>query len=258
MSDSYNCAILEVIFDSWENHFFGAGVNVRSSFIDQDHLWFSQDSSSNAEKLLLTRAQVISTSLNLSPKAMIIVKLLLHLNFIEDIPDILVSIFIQNIKIFTQRSIKKHGILRNNSDLASKIIKSQLCDINPINQDCSLLRFNQSQQREESRWFSGTCPTNDANLFSGLDLEIERFEHIGKVRPVFGWVLLELNFTFAWPGLGVEVGNSHVIFCLGSLFDLDANDGVREVWLKLLVLVRKIRLNYIKVVCNLQLPHFFR
>ena len=64
MSDGDNGGFLKELLEEGLNSFFGNNIDVGSSFIKDDYLALSHDSTTDADELLLTIAQVATTLCN--------------------------------------------------------------------------------------------------------------------------------------------------------------------------------------------------
>jgi hypothetical protein len=75
--------------------------------------------------------------------------------------------------VLSNRVIKELSLLRDNPNLTSQVVASNLPHIDAVNQDCSLLRVHESRKQIEKSRFSGSVFANYCNDFSGRNAEAE-------------------------------------------------------------------------------------
>ena len=116
----------------------------------------------------------------------------------ESIVECGVVVLIERIQISPEGIRQQLGDLRDDGDIRSEGLQVDLLRVHAVKVD-GALREDTPKQCQGQRALSTTGATDDANMFSGCDSEIEVMEDLWTIRTVLGRQALHDHFPAGWP-----------------------------------------------------------
>ena len=165
MGNSDHRAAFKLLLNQPLDFLFSHHIDVGSRLVQDDDLRPSQDSTAYADKLPFSGRQVISILQNIGIESLFIsVQQVFQLGSLQHISDPLIACFALRIQIKPQCATKNGGILWDNSDAASQVLKLHTLDIYIVNDDLSFDDLDDSCERQADRTLAGTCAADDSDL----------------------------------------------------------------------------------------------
>lgn len=90
----------------------------------------------------------------------------------------------QGVKIVTNWTIEKRGILRYDAKVWPNIMKPDGADVDTIYNDLSLPRFHQAEQSADKGCFPTSSPSNDPNLVPSFEGAIDPLKNQWTIRSI--------------------------------------------------------------------------
>ena len=83
---------------------------------------------------------------------------------LQRIPYVTVGIRVEGIQVHAERSREENGVLGQDGDLGSELVKAKLGHVLVINNYGTTRWFNYAEQSQGQGRLACTCPANNANL----------------------------------------------------------------------------------------------
>lgn len=106
-----------------------------------------------------------------------------------------VGVVLERVNVEPKSSGKQNRILWNDRQPRPQRPEADFRDVNAVDQDWSVGRFQDPEQCQRQRGLSGTGPSNDPDLLTGRDFERDAFEDQFEALSVPGFVVGELNLV---------------------------------------------------------------
>lgn len=97
--------------------------------------------------------------------------LFVHLDLGQDLPDFVISPFLEDVKVLSDSTLEQEGCLRDIADLPTQGMQAYLFQINSIDLDRPFIRIDKSEQNLEDRALTASRPANDTHFHARLDLK---------------------------------------------------------------------------------------
>ena len=136
---------------------------------------------------------------------------LFELHLLERVPQLLVLELVERVEIRSHCADEERGLLRNDGELASQLVQTELADVDVVDEHASLLAaadLGHSEDGLDDGGLACACAADDADFLARFDVEGEVVEDVGQsvlgvvaegdvvegdgsfVGPVLGWALL--------------------------------------------------------------------
>jgi len=114
------------------------------------------------------------------------------------------------VDVESEGTSEESWVLRNSGNLLSQVLKLDLLDIDTVNPDGSSLDLKDSQQSETKSRFTSTGSTNNTDLETVIDIEVQSLKNLIESWSVPELDALQGNLALLWP----------IFFWYSALFDL--------------------------------------
>jgi hypothetical protein len=203
VSDSEHCSLFEGLLHECLYLLLSDDVDVGGGLIQEHDLVLSEDSSSDADELLLSRAQTIGVSqfeVNAPTVAQIFVnvelrvvgvfflrltfKQILQASIFTDFQDLFIFNKACGVEVELNSTVEDDGVLRDHSDLRTQVVNVNLVGFDSVYCDRSRLDLKNTAEGEARSGLTTTRSSNNSNLVSRLTLEGESVKGEITVRSV--------------------------------------------------------------------------
>jgi len=205
--------VLELVLDELHDLLLWDNVDVGSGLVKDDDLSLTQGSTADANKLLLTGGQVITTFFDFEVSQanfLIVLENLSQTWALQEIVNLFVAVIFFWVDVESEGTSEESWVLRNSGNLLSQVLKLDLLDIDTVNPDGSSLDLKDSQQSETKSRFTSTGSTNNTDLETVIDIEVQSLKNLIESWSVPELDALQGNLALLWP----------IFFWYSALFDL--------------------------------------
>ena len=82
----------------------------------------------------------------------------------QRLPDLDVRVLVVGVEVGAHGTAEQHRILRNSGNASTYIVKSQLEDVDAIEEDAAFVRLDEAEEGDDERALSASGAADDANL----------------------------------------------------------------------------------------------
>ena len=188
------------MFDKFLDPLLSDHIDISCCFIKNHDFSLSQDSSADADELLLSRWKIWTTIRNLLIQTKrVFLEETVELGSLKDLDNPLVWVEAFRIKIETESS-REHGwVLRNHSDKRPQIIEMYGAYLNVVDHDGSFNDIDYPAQWEANSAFTSSSPSNYPNLLTWLYFKRQLIEYNFSVWSISENHIVELNIAMVRP-----------------------------------------------------------
>mmetsp|Transcript_1429 Transcript_1429/g.3417 ORF Transcript_1429/g.3417 Transcript_1429/m.3417 type:complete len:250 (+) Transcript_1429:259-1008(+) len=186
MGDGNRCGLSKRGANSSLQNRVRGRIETRAGFVHEKNTALAEDSAGNTNELALTKTEVRATlgkhylqssarnrAVSLSGLFFSLLKKTLHmalkLGYLKGGPDILIRVHMARVQVVAKRTCKHNRILRDNCNVRTKTVKANGRDVNTVNQDTSLCRFNQTQELQKESTLTTASTSYYTLLRASLD-----------------------------------------------------------------------------------------
>ncbi|KAJ8575187.1 hypothetical protein ON010_g4027 [Phytophthora cinnamomi] len=183
--DDQHGLVCERLADGGLDEAVGGRVHVGGGLVQHDDFAVLEQRAADAEQLALTHRQVVAffseRELQTGTPRRHRVR---EVNLLQDRPDIAVRVLVERVEVVTQRTAEKHRVLWNDGEASSKIVQSDVLDVDAIDRDGPAVELADAEKRDHERTFAGSCATADSHLLAASDLHVDTSEHERQLWPI--------------------------------------------------------------------------